>query len=415
MIVSNVAIPLVGLVDVAIVGNISDAAGLAGVSLGALIITQVIWLCGFLRMSTTGYSAQAKGAKDSQKSQMVLQQSLSVALIIGVALVLLQGPMFQLGAWFADASLATRHAASTYYDVRIWSAPFALANLVYVGWLLGQQQHRYVMRWQIAASIANIVLSYVMAIPFEMGIFGVAIATVFSEVLLFLLCSHSVAKAGYKPFWVGKAETEAFKNMLNSHQHMLLRNILLQGCIAFITYSGLRLGADIGAVNAILMQFFVMIALGLDGLAYAIESLVGEAHGKKANKELHNWVKLGLLWSAFVACIYSLIFYWLGRDILELLTNIAEIRVLASDFMIYIVVLPLFAHWCFLFDGIFIGLSWAKKMRDTMFLSALLGLFPVWYLTRTLENDGLWVSFLVFLLMRGVTMGWHYSSQKHIW
>ncbi|XOV80126.1 MAG: MATE family efflux transporter [Aestuariibacter sp.] len=408
MIVSNITIPLVGIVDVAVVGHLSSTEKLAGVSLGALIVTQIIWLCGFLRMSTTGFSAQAKGADDASRSQEILQQALSIALLIGVALILLQAPLFSLGVWLANADAYTHAVAQQYYAIRIWGAPFSLANLVLVGWLLGQQQHKNVMRWQVYCSVLNMLLSYLLAFPADLGVTGVAIATVVSECVLFICCSQSVRACGYQPFKMGTTQNLTFMNMLSSHRHMFLRNLVLQGCLAFISYSGLRLGAEYGAVNAILMQFFVLIALGLDGLAYAIESLIGEAYGKRDSRRLHFWVKLGLFWSTLVAVVYSLVFWLAGDVILSLLTNIVEVRELAAEFMIYIVLLPLLAHWCFLFDGIYIGLGRAKGMRDTMLISALIGLFPVWYIAQPLGNDGLWLSFLVFLLMRGLTMGWHY-------
>jgi multidrug resistance protein, MATE family len=408
MIISNIAIPLVGIVDVAIVGHLASTEKLAGVSLGALIVTQILWLAGFLRMSTTGFSAQARGAGSKSQSQEVLQQALAVAIFIGVALIFLQHPLFTLGAWLADANPNTYAVAQQYYVIRIWGAPFSLANLVLVGWLLGQQQHKNVMRWQVYCSVLNMLLSYLLAFPADLGVEGVAIATVASECVLFLCCCHSVRRCGFNPVKFGKTKLAAFKHMLSSHQHMFLRNIALQGCLAFISYSGLRLGAEYGAVNAILMQFFVLIALGLDGLAYAIESLIGEAYGKRDSQQLRFWVKLGLVWSAFTALIYSLIFWLGGALILSVLTNIPEISALAAQYMMYIVMLPLIAHWCFMFDGIYIGMGRAKSMRDTMIVSAVIGLFPVWYFTQDMGNDGLWMSFLVFLLMRGLTMGGHY-------
>lgn len=409
MIISNIAIPLVGIVDVAIVGHLSSTEKLAGVSLGALIVTQIIWLCGFLRMSTTGFSAQAKGANSREKAQQVLQQAMTIALFLGVVLVALQAPLFHLGSWLANAESSVLDAAQRYYEIRIWGAPFSLANLVLIGWLLGQQQHQKVMRWQVYVSVLNILLSYLFAIPLAMGIAGVAFATVVSEVVLFVLCSRAIRKFGYRPWLLGKADTGAFKIMLKSHHNMFLRNIVLQGCLAFISYSGLRLGADYGAVNAILMQFFVLIALGLDALAYAVESLIGESQGQRNETRLHSWMKLGLFWSSIAAVLYSVSFWLWGESTLALLTNIPEVHTLAVEYLFYIVLLPVIAHWCFMLDGIYIGLGRAKAMRDTMVLSAILGLFPVWYITRNLGNDGLWISFLVFLLMRGVTLAAHYT------
>ncbi len=408
MVASNISLPLVGLVDTAIVGHLGHSYQLAGVALASMLLSQIYWICSFLRMATTGRSAIYFGSGDGEASIDFLKQSLSLAALLAVLVWLLQIPLLQLGLWIGQASEGMAAAAREYFSIRIWAAPFALTNLVLVGWMVGQQMHRTVMKLQIAVNLLNMLLSYGLAVGIEMGVSGVAVATVMAEVLLTLISLYYIGKRQQIRWHRNPWPTTGYSELLSLNHAMFARNILLQLSIAFITFSGLRLGELYGAVNAVLTQFFVLIALGLDGLANAVEALVGQAKGQQQAKRLRRWVKLSVIWSCLFALAYSLIFLIFGKQILGLLTNLPEVLQEALHYLPFIVLLPLVGHWCFLLDGIFIGVSQARPMRNTMLMSILIGLLPAWYFSQQWGNAGLWFSFLFFLAMRGVTLGWCY-------
>lgn len=406
MIISNIALPLVGIVDTAIVGHLGSTDLLAGVALGSIIITQIYWICGFLRMTSTGKSAILLGAQDQRGSRLLLQQSLVLSLFLGSVLIALQTPLLHLGLMLGDAETSVANAAREYFNIRVLGAIFALSNLSLIGWMIGQQMHSQVMKLQITTNLLNVLLSYTLAIVLDLGISGVAIATIISEGLVTFFALMIINKKHETVLKKGFTLT-GLSELLITNNAMFLRNIILQLSLAFITYSGLRLGAAYGAANAILMQFFVLIALGLDGVAYAVEALVGQAKGRGDQQAILRWISVASFWSAGVAVVYGIVFWFLGDAILLMLTDIPEVVVTATQFLPFIVALPIIAHWCFLYDGVYIGLDRADIMRNTMLMSLLLGLLPVWWLTQSMQNEGLWISFLVFLAFRGASLFLH--------
>ncbi|MCY7295644.1 MATE family efflux transporter [Alteromonas sp. a30] len=417
MIISNITTPLIGLVDTAVIGHMDDVGFLAGVALGALILTQLYWVCGFLRMSSTGLSAQAKGENNNTFAARVLWQSGAIGLFIGVVIILLQGPLLSAGLWLADATPTIMTSAKAYFEIRVWSAPFALINLALIGWLVGQQAHRHIMRIQIAANLLNVTLDILLVYVFDLGIAGVAIASVAAEISIFMLSLVVVFRVADVRFKAQFLHIGMFRSLLALNSNMLIRNLALQLCLAFVTYKGTAMGEMIGSTNAIILQFFTLIALGLDGLAYATEALIGEAKGQKTSLGILNIVKVAMLWSVIFAVVYSSVFWLFGESIVRLLTDIEALRQSVSSYLMVIVLLPLVAHWCFLLDGIYIGLSNAKAMRNSMLVCMALFFFPTWYGLSVFENWGLWSSFLIFLALRGMTLGGHLAwlvKQKKI-
>ena len=418
MIISNITTPLIGLVDTAVIGHMEEAAFLAGVALGSLVLTQVYWLCGFLRMSATGLSAESKGRGDIESSTNVWMQSVGLGLVIGLLILLIQSPLLALGLWFSDANETIQFAATEYFQIRVWSAPAAMMNMAMIGWLVGQQRHKFIMWIQIAANIVNAVLDLVFVYGFDMGVSGVALASVFAE---FTILGLSLAYIFRFDLLLKSALTWSasgisdLKRLLSMNKDMLIRNLALQLCLAFITYTGISFGDTIAATNAILMQFFMLIALGLDGLAYATEALVGEAKGQRKPSAIREIVKSALIWSNLIALGYSGLFWVFGNEIVTLLTDIESLRQSSLEYMVVILMLPVVAHWCFLFDGVYIGLTNAKAMRNSMLVCMIIFFFPTWFCLSIYDNWGLWSSFMIFLALRGVTLGGHYywlSSRK---
>jgi MATE family multidrug resistance protein len=410
LILANITTPLLGLVDTAILGHMDATHYLAGASIGTLILTQLYWICGFLKMSITGLSAQAgRGnldVKEQQRRTKVLVQGVSFGLLLGLLFILLQTPILNAGLYFAQSSELLKESTEAYFSVRIWGAPAALANMALVGWLIGQQKTKSVLMLQVAVNFINIIFSLLFVFVFDWGVKGVAGATVVAEFSL-LVFSLALSKrliniSLFESAWL---KWIALKPLLSLNSDILLRNLALQLTLAFITFKGASMGAQIAATNAILMQFFALIAVGLDGVANAVEALVGEEKGRKNIKALNHHVKVGLLWSSLFSVLYAFIFWQFGVQIIQTLTDQPVLQKEASNYLGLMILLPMVAHWCFLFDGVFVGLSKGKAMRDSMILSTVFGFFMIWWFVMDLGNTGLWIALLSFLAFRGAILG----------
>lgn len=390
---------------------------LAGASIGALIITQVYWVCGFMKMSITGLSAQAKG-ESSEAALRILLQACLLALVLAVLLLLSNQFILQLGLDFSKAEPNVSDSIVRYFSVRIWGAPAALINMVMIGWLIGQQKTKTVLVLQVIVNLTNILASLLFVFAFAWEIEGVAAATVVAEYLM-LICAivvvfkWAIGQSNFK--LISKQQYLAWfklfqlKPLLQLNSHILIRNLALQFTLAFVTLKGAQYGAQAAAVNAIILQFFTLIALGLDGIANAVEALVGEAKGKKDIAKLSLQVRIALFWSSCLAVVYSVGFYYLDSPIVNLLTHHTSIITAIKDYIVIIVLLPVVSHWCFLFDGVFVGLSKGKPMRNSMLFSTLLVFLPVWLIFFDFNNMALWIAMLAFLLSRGLVLGGYYA------
>lgn len=418
LILANITTPILGLVDTAILGRMGEVHYLAGAAVGSLIITQVYWICGFIKMSITGLSAQAKGDNDLA-SLKVVTQGVVIALLLALLLLATQSLILSAGLFFAQAAPEVTTSINDYFSTRIWGAPAALANLVITGWLIGQQKTKLVLMLQIVINIANILLSLLFVYGFSWGVKGVAAATVCAEFLMVFWASITLVKWAKQHAIkdIGSPILSTMKQwfrwlelqpMLSLNSHIFVRNLALQFTLAFVTLKGVQYGTSAAAVNAIMMQFFALIALGLDGIANAVEALVGEAKGRKNKQTLHQYVKVGLVWSSIFAVIYAILFYMLSDTIVSALTHHNTIQTAMLSYTLVIILLPLVAHWCFLLDGVYVGLGKGKTMRNSMLLSTLLGFLPIWYIFKDLDNMSLWIAMLVFLACRGVFLGGHY-------
>lgn len=410
MILANITTPLIGLVDTAVLGHMSGTHHLAGASIAALVITQLYWICGFIRMSATGLSAQAKGKKDSVLGAKSLYQGMLIGASIGFVTLLLRDPLLNLGIQLTNAQPAVQSAMSDYFHVRVLGAPAALMNLALIGWLIGQQKAKKVLYVQVIANLLNAALDLYFVYGLGWGIKGVAFASLCAE--YFILCASFVVAFRLLKRKVPQLnwfQYKAMKGLLGMNTDMLIRNLALQLCLAFVTIQGARLGQTTAAVNAILMQFFVLIALGLDGVAYAVEALVGEGKGQGSARKIEFTTYRGLFWSSILAAVYAITFYVFGEKIMSLLTDNQNIISHATSYLWIILSLPLIAHWCFLYDGVFIGLTRAKAMKNSMLLSGLLVFFPTWMIFSELQNSGLWIALLAFMAARGIVLAGYFT------
>jgi MATE family multidrug resistance protein len=426
MIFSNITIPLLGLVDTAVLGHLDQAYYLGGSTVGAMIITFVTWLCGFLRMSTTGLTAQALGEENAQKSLLVLLRGLLVACLIGGALILLQSFYLDLSLGLAGGSEQIQFYAKQYCDIRIWGLPAALSNLVILGWLLGNHKAKAVMWILIVTNLINLSLDLLFVLVFDWQVQGVASATLIAEYsgviigLAYIIFAQQIGnRQSLKSIlikMVGKFtairdqlfEKSALTNYFQLNRDILIRTLCLEICFVFITFQGARLGDDVIATNAILMNFVLLISFGLDGIANAAEVLVGKAQGQKNLKQRNFVVKIALFWTGLFALTYSALFAIAGDFLIGLLTDIPEVVFSTEQYVHWMIILPVLGCWCYLFDGVFVGLMKAKVMRNSMIIATFGCFFPMWWLLQGFGNHGLWAAFSVFLLVRGLSLAWHY-------
>ncbi|MBA6263514.1 MAG: MATE family efflux transporter [Colwellia sp.] len=426
MIFSNITIPLLGLVDTAVLGHLDEAYYLGGSTVGAMIITFVTWLCGFLRMSTTGLTAQALGEKNHSKSLLVLLRGLLVAGFIGGTLILLQSFYLDLSLGLAGGSEKIQFYAKQYCDIRIWGLPAALSNLVILGWLLGNHKAKAVMWILIATNLINLSLDLLFVLVFDWQVQGVATATLIAEYsgvvigLTYIVLAKKTVnqktvkslliKMGLKFLSVKEQlfEKSALIHYFQLNRDILIRTLCLELCFVFITFQGARLGDDVIATNAILMNFVLLISFGLDGIANATEVLVGKAHGQRNVKQRNFVVKIALFWTGIFALSYSLLFAIAGDFFVGLLTDIPEVVLSTKQYVHWIIILPILGCWCYLFDGVFVGLMKTKAMRNSMIIATFCCFFPMWWLLQDYGNHGLWAAFSVFLFVRGLSLGWHY-------
>ncbi len=407
MILANISTPLLGMVDTAVVGHLSSAHYLGAVAIGSMIFTFVFWGFGFLRMATTGLNAQAYGREDLVAMQAVLFQAIWLAILIATALLIIQIPIRDLAFWLVSSSANVEQYAAIYFDIRIWSAPATLMNYAILGWLIGREASKAALLMVLIINIANIVLDLLLVNGLGMHVDGVAWASVAAEYLglltgIFLLTRYGVNLQA----WQMARRWQNFRAGLRGlevHGNFMIRTFVLILCFAFFTSQGARQGDNVLAANSVLLNFITFMAFVLDGFANATEVLTGKALGRKNQAELKRALWLTGIWSLMMALIFMLIYALFGQSIIRLLTSIDAVVILADQYLIWVVIAPIFGVWSYLFDGLFVGATRSREMRNSMLFSAFLVYLPAWYLLQDIGNHGLWAAILLFLLARGVS------------
>lgn len=409
MIVSNISVPLLGLVDTAVIGHLDSPVYLGGVAIGATATSFLFMLLLFLRMSTTGLTAQAYGAKDPLRLARALVQPLILALGAGLLIVLLRTPLIDLALHIVGGSEDVLHQARRFLDIRWLSAPASLANLVLLGWLLGVQYARAPVILLVVGNLLNIVLDLWLVIGLKMNVQGAALATAVAEYATLLLglwmvwrvlALRGISLALLKASWRGN-----IRKLLALNRDIMLRSLLLQLCFGALTVLGARLGPEIIAVNAVLMTLLTFTAYALDGFAYAVEAHSGQAYGARESGQLREVWRAACRQSGMVALAFALVYALAGNPIVALLTSLPELRALASHYLLWQVVLPVVGVWCYLLDGMFIGATRGAEMRNSMAVAAA-GFGLTLFTLPWLGNHGLWLALNVFLALRGLSLGW---------
>lgn len=407
MILSNITVPLLGLVDTAVIGHLDSPTYLGGVAIGTTITSFLFMLLLFLRMSTTGLTAQAFGANDKQALARALMQPLLLAVSAGLLFIVLKQPITHLALGITGGSDDVLHQAALFMQIRWLSAPATLANLVLLGWLLGVQYARAPVILLVVGNLVNIVLDLWFVIGLKWGVQGAAAATVIAEytslIVGLLLVWRVMVMRGLSLRLMLRAWRGDVSRLLRLNRDIMLRSLLLQICFASLTLVGARLGNDIVAVNAVLLMFLTFTAYALDGFAYAVEACSGEAYGARNSQQLLSVWHAACRQSLVVALGFSLLYGLAGEHIVALLTSLEPLRQLADRYLWWQVLMPLAGVGCYLLDGMFIGATRASEMRNSMAVAAL-GFGLTLCSVPWLGNHGLWLAITLFLLLRGVTL-----------
>ncbi len=416
MILSNVSVPLLGMVDTGVTGHLESPVYLGAVAIGATIFTFIYMGMNFLRMGTTGIAAQHFGAEDHDGVRTSLGQALIVGLAIALLLIVLQQPIRSLALQLLGGETETQRYAAEYFSIRIWSAPATLANYALIGWFIGLQNARVPLAIFLTINLTNIVLDLLFVLGLGMKVDGVALASVIAEysglvvggtLALRQLRSHSGT-------WQSERFTtlSAYAAFFAVNANLFIRTMALMFTLSFMTAWSTRLGPAVLAANAVLMNFQTLTALGLDGIAHAAEALVGKAIGERRRASLEAAVRVTLGWSLIVAAGFSMLFFIAGPAIIALLTDLPEIRETAQRYLPWLIASPMISVWCFLYDGVYVGATRAKAMRNNMLFSAFAVFLPVWYLSLPFGNDGLWLALMLFMISRGV--GLHIGYRRKL-
>lgn len=410
MMLANLSIPLLGLVDTALLGHQEDAVYLGATALGAQLIGMIFWAFGFLRMGTTGFTARARGGSDDQETYRRLLEALCFAIAIGLIILLIQP--WALGALISllsDPAGELSALAFEYTSIRIWAAPAALMTYAFVGWLIGIQDTRSVMWILVLTNVLNIIFDYVLIVNLGLASAGAAWASLAAEYLGCALGAILVARKLSSLNISSKLpdiDWNSLGEMFQSSRHLFVRTLCLLFTFLFFTSQGALINSETAAANAILLNLLALTAYTMDGFAHAAEALCGKAWGAKNRTEFLDACKNTSVLAAIMAILCSLILLTGKQSILAIYTDLEAVRQIALQDYLWLALLPLIAIWCYQLDGIFIGIGHTQTMQNAMLL-ATLGIFiPVWWLSQHLGNTGLWLTMFSFHIARiaGLTL-----------
>jgi MATE family multidrug resistance protein len=401
--IANLTTPLIGIVSTTAIGRLGEAAMLGGVGMASVIFDCLFWLFAFLRASTLAFTAQSLGAGDTDEILMVLIRGLGLAALVGIGLIALQVPVAAIVFEAMGGSEAVLGAARTYFTIRIWSAPLALANYALLGWLVGLARARLALAVQVAINLINMAATLVLVQVLEAGIAGAAIAAVIAEavgVALGLVLAGRLVTRGAGLSWPALFDRAKLAHMMAVNRDIMIRTAAMIIAFLFFTSQGARAGDVTLAANAILNNFLLVSAFFLDGLANAAEQLCGYAYGARNKKAFAGATRLVLVWGFGFALVVAALCALFGSLLIDLMTAGAAVRSAARDYLPFVVISPLLSVFAFAFDGVYIGATWARDMRNLM-VAALLVFLATWAALRSFGNTGLWIAMLGFYAARG--------------
>lgn len=413
LILSNLSVPLQGLVDLAVIGRVGSTAELAAVGLGTSLVGALHFLLGFLRTATTALTAQALGAGDAVEAKAVLARGLLGAVLAGALLAAASPALLALAGWLLEPDAAVRRELGAFVTIRLLGAPAALLVFVGLGWCLGLQDARRPLALVLAANLLNAVWTLALVAGLGAGVAGAAAATVLAEgmaaaLLAPVLRPHMRRLGGGAPAPARVLASRPLLRLLAINRDLFLRSLFLETAFLALTAASTRQGPVVLAANSVLKTFFTLSAYGLDGFAHATEALVGRAVGAGDAAAVRAAVGAGLRNGAAVALAASVGFWFLGEELVRLVTDLEDVRAVALSHLALAAALPVVSVWAFLLDGVFFGAARATELRNAMALSLVLFLVLLGTLQPALGNTGLWLAFPGFLLARGATLALSY-------
>ncbi|WP_413725221.1 MATE family efflux transporter [Sodalis sp. RH16] len=416
---ANLSVPLLSAVDTAVAGHLPDQAALGGVALGGLVFNAMIWGLSFLRMATTGLVGQSVGAGDDTEARIVQVRALLLAVLLGLVILAVQRPLLTGALHLLGGGAEVQRAARIYCDARIWSAPAALGNTVVLGYLIGRQRARLGFVLQLVLNFLNMGFAIGLVYGAHLSVGGIGAATALADgigLVLGLLVLKRLSPRGL-PRLVQAAlwAREPLLRLFGINRDIFLRTICIIGVTALFARLGAGLGDKVLAGNAVLLNFQTFTAFGLDGFAYAAEALVGLAVGARDRASLRAASRISLLWAAIGALGFSLAYVAVGPMMIDGLTNQEPVRAVAKAYLPWVIALPVASVWGFQFDGIFIGATRARELRNSMILSLAVFLAAAWLLIPVAHNNGLWGAFLLFMVARGICLAWLYPRIGADW
>ncbi len=404
MTLANMTTPLLGVVGTAVIGQLAQAHLLGAVAISGVVFDSIFWLFGFLRMGTVALTAQALGARDLKEEQATLARALLLAALLGLALIVLQVPLAVTAYQLMGASPEVTRAAEVYFYVRIWSAPFTLGNYVVLGWLVGLARAGTALSLQIAVNLINGVATAALVLWLDMGVAGAALATVIAEASgLVAGLAIALALMGGRLAVAAADVLDRAKilRMLVVNRDIMIRTAALIFAFGFFAAQGARAGDTVLAANAVLHNLVLVGAYFLDGFASAAEQLCGRSVGARDRRGFLAATRLVIIWGFGFGIATTLLLLGIGPWLIGLMTRSPEVRAVAEQFLIYAALAPVIGVFAYAYDGIYIGATWTRDMRNLM-VAALAIYLAAWWLTLPLGNAGLWTAILMFLVARGI-------------
>ncbi|SDZ42857.1 multidrug resistance protein, MATE family [Evansella caseinilytica] len=406
LIVSGLSTPILGAVDTAVVGRMADPSYIGGVAVGSLIFNTMYWLLGFLRVSTTGFTAQAHGAGNQTETALVFFRPLFIAFVCGLVFIVLQYPILQAALSLINAGEGVTGHATAYFSIRIWGAPFTLMCYVVVGWLMGMGEVKWSLAAQIFMNVLNIVLDLVFVLGLGLGVKGVAYATLISEICAVLFGGAIIFHGKRLSLAALKTnmllEAASLKRMLIVNRDLFFRTVCLLTMTGIFTAVGAMFGEVTLAANAVLFQIQYIMAYFFGGLANASSIVIGRAIGGNNHRLFRRAFTLSAQWGFAAAVILALCIFFFGKQFISLFTDIDEVKVVAEQFAIWMMIFPFAGFWGLQLEGVFSGATEARGIRNSMFLALLVFLPAVWLLVPAYGNHGIWLSFILFSFSRSL-------------
>ncbi|SFP15052.1 MATE family efflux transporter [Tranquillimonas alkanivorans] len=413
IVVSNATVPILGAVDTGVVGQLGEAAPIGAVGIGAIILTAIYWIFGFLRMGTVGLTSQALGAGDRPEADALLSRALMIGLSAGAAIILLQLPLFWGAFQVSPASAEVEALARDYMAIRVWSAPAAISIYGITGWLIAAERTRAVLAVQVWMNGFNIVLDLVFVLGLGWGVQGVALATFLAEwsglALGLWFCRDAFAGPHWRD-WPRVFDRVRLTRMAAVNRDILIRSVLLEAIfVSFLFY-----GSDFGdvplAANQILLQFLHVTAFALDGFAFAAETIVGQAFGRHRPDRVRRGALVTSAWGGLASLVLAVCFLAFGGTIIDIMTTAQPVRDAAREFLPWMVLAPILGLAAWMLDGVFIGATRTQDMRNMMVISAAVYAVALLVLLPVFGNHGLWMSLLISFVARGITLGLRYPQ-----